>query len=171
MLKRFGLPAAVLVAASSILSASSPTFWTVSTQADFLKGDVTDLSIDADGRVFLGPPTTQLAETSAPFLWTLVAGADGTLYAGTGNEGKVLKLGRDGKTSEFFDAPEMEIHALASAPNGGLYVASSPDGKIYRVSADGKSTTFFDPEDKYIWALAVASDGTVFAATGQKGNI
>src|SRR6516225_3792062 len=169
--KRFGLLAAVVVAASTILSASTATFWTVSTQADFLKGDVTDLSIDADGRVFLGPPTTQLAETSAPFLWTLVAGADGTLYAGTGNEGKVLKLGRDGKTSEFFDAPEMEIHALASAPNGGLYVASSPDGKIYRVSADGKSTTFFDPEDKYIWALATAPDGTLFAATGQKGNI
>jgi hypothetical protein len=154
-----------------MLSASTPTFWTVSTQADFLKGDVTDLSIDADGRVFLGPSTAQLAETSAPFLWTLVAGPDGTLFAGTGNEGKVLKLGRDGKTSDFFDAPEMEVHALAPAPNGGLYVGSSPDGKIYRVGADGKSTTFFDPEDKYIWALAVAPDGTVFAATGQKGNI
>ena len=171
MLKRFGLPAAVVVAASAILTASTPTFWTVSTQADFLKGDVTNLSIDADGRVFLGPSTTQLAETSAPFLWTLLAGPDGALYAGTGNEGKVLKLGRDGKTSEFFDAAEMEIHALAVAPNGGLYVGSSPDGKIYRVDAAGKSTTFFDPEDKYIWALAVASDGTVFAATGQKGNI
>jgi hypothetical protein len=171
MLNRLGVPAALVLAASAILSASTPTFWTVSTQADFLKGDVTNLSIDADGRVFLGPSTTQLAESSAPFLWTLVAGPDGALYAGTGNEGKVLKLGRDGKTSEFFDAPEMEIHALAAAPNGGLYVGSSPDGKIYRVDAGGKSTTFFDPEDKYIWALAVAADGTVFAATGQKGNI
>ncbi len=171
MLKRFGAPAAAVLAASTVLSASVPTFWTVSTQADFLKGDVTNLSIDADGRVVLGPETTQLAETSAPFLWTLVAGADGALFAGTGNEGKVLKIARDGKTSEFFDAPEMEIHALAPAPNGGLYVGSSPDGKIYHVTADGKSTTFFDPEDKYIWALATASDGTLFAATGQKGNI
>jgi sugar lactone lactonase YvrE len=171
MLKRFGPPAAFVLAASTLLFASTPTFWTVSTQADFLKGDVTNLSIDADGRVFLGPATSQLTETSAPFLWTLVAGPDGSLYAGTGNEGKVLKIGRDGKTTDFFVAPEMEIHALAPAPNGGLYVASSPDGKIYRVSADGTSTPFFDPEDKYIWALAVAPDGTVFAATGQKGNI
>jgi len=105
MLRRFGLPAAIAVAASTILSASTPTFWTVSTQADFLKGDVTNLSIDADGRVFLGPETSQIAETSAPFLWTLVPGADGALFAGSGNEGKVLKLGRDGKTSDFFDAP------------------------------------------------------------------
>src|SRR6476661_6919056 len=121
MLTRFGLPAAMLVAASVILSASTPTFWTVSTQTDFLKGDVTNLSIDADGRVFLGPATSQVAETSAPFLWTLVQGGDGSLFAGTGNEGKVLKIARDGKTSEFFDAPEIEVHALAPAPNGALY--------------------------------------------------
>src|SRR5215831_2867474 len=171
MLKRFGLPAAVTVAATTLLSASTPTFWTVSTQTDFLKGDVENLSIDSDGRVFLGPAATQIAETSAPFLWTLVAGADGTLWAGSGNEGQVLRIGRDGKTSTFFDAQEMEVHAIAPAPGGGLYVATSPDGKIYQVGADGTSKTFFDPDDKYIWALAVAPDGAVFAATGEKGNI
>jgi hypothetical protein len=158
-------------AASTILLASTPTFWTVSTQADFLKGDVENLSIDSDGRVVLGPVTAQVAETSAPFLWTVLAGADGTLWAGTGNEGQVLKIARDGKTSTFFDAGEMEVHALAPAPNGGLFVATSPDGRIYEVAADGTSKTFFDPDDKYIWSLAVAPDGALFAATGEKGNI
>src|SRR5687767_11230640 len=136
------------------LTAASPTFWTVSSQADFLKGDVEDLSIDSDGRVFLGPAVSVLAETSAPFLWSIVPGSDGTIWAGSGNEGKVLKLGRDGKVSTFFDATELEVHAIAPAPNGGLYVATSPDGKIYSVAADGTSKVHFDPEDKYIWALA-----------------
>jgi len=163
--------AGVLTAASALLSASAPTFWTVATQADFLKGDVENLSIDSDGRVFLGPATSQVAETSAPFLWTVLAGPDGTLWAGTGNEGQVLKIARDGKTSTFFDSSEMEVHAIAQAPGGGLYVATSPDGKIYQVASDGTSKTFFDPDDKYIWALAVGSDGAVFAATGEKGNI
>ncbi len=171
MLKRIALPAAAVLAASAFLSASTATFWTVSTQADFLKGDVENLSIDSDGRVFLGPATTQVAETSAPFLWTLLAGPDGTLWAGSGNEGQVLKIARDGKTSTFFDAQEMEVHAIAPAPGGGLYVATSPDGKIYLVGADGSAKTFFDPDDKYIWALAVAPDGALFAATGEKGNI
>jgi len=168
---RLVLLAAVLAAASGILSASAPTFWTVATQADFLKGDVDNLSIDSEGRVFLGPATTQIAETSAPFLWTVLAGRDGIMWAGTGNEGQVLKIARDGKTSTFFDASEMEVHALAPAPNGGLYVGTSPEGKIYQVAADGTAKTFFDPEDKYIWALATAADGAVFAATGEKGNI
>ena len=153
------------------LVAATPTFWTVSSQADFLKGDVEDLSIDSDGRMFLGPAASVLGETSAPFLWSIVAGADGTLWAGSGNEGKVLKIARDGKVTTFFDAPELEVHAIAAAPQGGLYVATSPDGKIYAVAADGTSKTFFDPEDKYIWALATDASGNVFAATGDKGVI
>jgi hypothetical protein len=71
----------------------------------------------------------------------------------------------------FFDASELEVHALAAAPNGGLLVGTSPDGRIYQVAADGTSKTFFDPEDKYIWALAVDKSGNVFAATGDKGVI
>ena len=172
IIRRFArfLGAAVLAASASLLAAT-PTFWTVSTQADFLKGDVEDLSIDSDGRMFPGPSASLLAETAAPFLWTVVAGPDGALWAGSGNEGQVLKVGKDGKLSTFFDAPELEVHALAPAPNGGLYVGTSPDGKVYQVAADGKSKTFFDPEDKYIWALAVDKSGNVFAATGDKGVI
>ena len=154
-----------------VVSAASPEFWTVATQAEFLKGDVEDLSIDSDGRVFLGPSPALVAETAAPFLWTVLALPDGTLFAGSGNEGKVLRVGRDGKMSTFFDAAELEVHAIAPAPGGGLYVATSPDGKIYQVAPDGTSKTFFDPDDKYIWALAVDGAGNVFAATGDKGVI
>src|SRR6187402_987112 len=171
MYKRIGVAVVAAWAASAVLLASTPTFWTVSTQADLLKGDVDNLSIDSDGRVFLGPVTTQVAETSAPFLWTVLAGADGSLWAGTGNQGQVLKITRAGQTSTFFDAAEMEVHALAPAPAGGLYVATSPDGKIYQVAADGTSKSFFDPDDKYIWALATDASGNVFAATGDKGVI
>lgn len=151
--------------------AASPTFWTVSTQSDFLKGDVEDLSIDSDGRVFLGPTASVVAETAAPFLWTVLTGTDGTIWAGSGNEGQVLKVTPDGRRTTFFDAPELEVHALAAAPGGGLYVGTAPEGKIYHVAADGTARTFFDPQDKYIWALAVDRGGNVFAATGDKGVI
>jgi hypothetical protein len=169
--RRAGVCAAAFAIACASLAAAVPTFWTVSTQTDFLKGDVEDISIDSDGRVFLGPSTTLVAETAAPFIWTMVAGADGTLWAGTGNEGKVLKIGKDGKSTTFFDSAELEVHAIAPAPSGGLYVATSPEGRIYHVAADGASRTLFDPEDKYIWALAVDKSGAVFAATGDKGVI
>jgi hypothetical protein len=170
-IRRLAATLAITTAISAAVAASTPTFWTVSTQSDFLKGDVEDLSIDSDGRMFPGPSTSLVAETAAPFLWTVVSTPDGSLWAGSGNEGLVFKVGKDGKLSKFFDASELEVHALAAAPNGGLYVGTSPDGKIYQVAADGTSKTFFDPEDKYIWALAVDRSGNVFAATGDKGVI
>ena len=170
-LTAFSVTLVLAALAGALLLAATPTFWTISTQTDFLKGDVTDLSIDSDGRVFLGPSAAVVAETAAPFLWSIVAGADGTVWAGSGNEGKVLKVDKDGKITTVLDAAELEVHALAAAPGGGVYAATSPDGKIYAITADGSSRTLFDPEDKYIWALAVDKSGNVFAATGDKGVI
>ena len=151
--------------------AASPTFWTVASQSEFLRGDVEGLSIDSEGRVVLGPATSVVGETSAPFLWTLLPAADGAIWVGSGNEGKVLRVGSDGRVTTFFDSGELEVHALAPAPNGGLYVGTSPDGRIYHVAADGTSKTLFDPDDKYIWSLAVDRSGNLFAATGNKGTI
>ena len=153
------------------LHASAPKFFQAATQNDFLKGDVENLSIDNHGQLTLGPVTELVYETSAPFLWSMVAAPDGTLFIGTGNEGKVFRVDPQGKGSLFFDSTELEAHALALAPNGGLYVGTSPDGKIYKVDRGGTATTFFSGDDKYIWALAVDGKGNVYAGTGDKGVI
>jgi hypothetical protein len=165
--------AAVTVAALSLtpIHASTPKFFQVDTQAAFLRGEVENLSIDVNGRLVLGPATELVYETTAPFLWSMLATNDGTLFVGTGNEGKVFRIDADGHGSLFFDSAELEVHALAPAPDGGVYVATSPGGKIYKVTRDGAATTFFDPDEKYIWALAVDAKGNVFAGTGEKGVI
>ena len=160
---------AVLLAAASL--SAGPGFWQAATQADFLRGDVDQLSIDEHGRLMLGPELTRVHDAGAPFVWAAVTGADGTLFLGTGNDGKVLRVEPNGKSSVFYDSTEMEVHALAPAPNGGLYAATSPDGRIYRLDAKGQATPFFDPDEKYIWSLAVDREGNVFAGTGDKGAV
>jgi WD40 repeat protein len=162
------LAVAILVAATSL--SAGPGFWQAATQADFLRGDVEQLSIDEHGRLTLGPELTRVHDVGAPFVWTAIAGADGAIYLGTGNDGKIIKI-ESGKPSVFYDSAEMEVHALAAAPNGGLFAATSPDGRIYRLDAKGQATPFFDPDDKYIWSLAVDRDGNVFAGTGDKGTV
>lgn len=168
---RLCVAALVLCLSATVIHAAMPTFWQVSTEADFLKGEVENLAVDSFGRLMLGPTATPLYESTAPFLWTVVTGADGSIYAGSGNEGIVYRIDGSGKGTPFFDAEELEVHAMAPAPGGGLYVATSPDGKIYRVDANGKGTVFFDPPDRYIWSLAVDRTGNVYAATGDKGVI
>jgi sugar lactone lactonase YvrE len=165
------LAAAAVIALALPLHASSAKFFVAGTQADFLKGDVENLSIDSRGELSLGPAAELIYESAAPFLWTVVAQPDGSLFVGSGNEGKVFKIDAQGRGSMFFDSTELEVHALVPAPNGGLYVGTSPDGKIYLVDRDGSSKTFFTADDKYIWALAVDAKGNLYAGTGDKGVI
>jgi hypothetical protein len=165
------LTASCVLLTAVLARGASATFWTVATQAEFLKGDAASISIDSDGRLALGPAVEQIAETSAPVLWSLVAAGDGGFFAGSGNEGKVFRIERDGRTRVFFDAGELQVHALTAAPNGALYAGTSPDGKVYRIGADGTATVFFDPDDKYIWALATDTRGILYVATGERGVI
>lgn len=165
------LALAIALAAAVALQASSPKFFQVDSQADFLKGDVSNLSIDSRGQLLLGPATELVYETAAPFLWSVVPGSDGSIFIGTGNDGRVFKVDPQGKGASFFDSAELEVHALAAAPDGGLYVGSSPDGKIYKVDRSGSATTFFEPGEKYIWSLATDARGNLYAATGEKGVI
>lgn len=151
--------------------ASSPKFFTAGTQNDFLKGEVENLSIDSRGQLLLGAATEVVYETASPFIWAIVPGSDGSLFVGTGNEGRVFKIDAQGQGTSFFDAAELEAHALAPAPDGGLYVATSPDGKIYKLDRGGKPTTFFEPGERYIWALATDAKGFLYAATGEKGVV
>ena len=168
---RVALALAVVCAGVSLVYAANPTFWQVSNEAEFAKGDVENLSIDSYGRLTLGPSTTSIYDASAPFLWSMITAPDGSMYIGSGNEGQVYRIDSSGKGSVFFDAEELEVHALAIAPGGGLYAATSPDGKIYKIDASGKSSVLFDPPDKYVWGLVVDKAGNVFAATGDKGVV
>ena len=61
------------------LQAALPTFWQVSSEAEFLQGEVENLAIDSYGRLTLGPAVSTVYESSAPFLWTLVSAPDGSV--------------------------------------------------------------------------------------------
>lgn len=164
--------AVLLLVALSSTRAASPVFWQVSTQADFLEGEVVEnLAIDGNGRLVLGPSAALVLASSAPFIWDVEEDDAGNVLLGTGNDGQVIRVDREGKTSVLYDAAELEVHALARAADGALLAATSPDGRIVKIAKDGTETTFFDPEDKYLWALAVAADGTVYAGTGDKGLV
>ncbi|MEQ1761158.1 MAG: hypothetical protein ABL986_22850 [Vicinamibacterales bacterium] len=171
LLRRLSAAVALCLFAGLAVHAAGPTFWQISTEAELLRGEVDNLSIDSYGRLTLGPSTAEVYASTAPFLWTMVQGPDGGSYIGSGNEGQVLRVDAAGAGRVFFDADELEVHALAFAPDGNLYVGTSPDGKIYKVTPAGTGTVFFDPPDRYIWSLAIDRAGNVIAGTGDKGVV
>jgi hypothetical protein len=162
--------AGALAAAAQAAGAAQPQFWRLEDPRDFLDGDTEGLSVDSDGQVRLAPAVRTLHDPEAPYVWSVARDGKGRVFAGTGNEGKVFAIA-DGKGSLFFDAGELEVHALAWGPDGRLYVGTAPDGKVYAVDAAGKSETFFDPSEKYVWALVFDQAGRLLVATGADGKV
>ena len=149
---------------------AQPQFWRIEGARDFLEGTTEGISVDSQGRARLGLASSVVQDTEAPYVWCLAWDGKGALYAGTGNDGRVFKI-ESGVSRLFFDAPELEVHALAIGPDGRLFVATSPDGKVYAVDASGSKTTFFDPSEKYLWALAFDPAGNLLVATGAEAKI
>jgi hypothetical protein len=164
---------AVLVGVAAVASLSAgPQFWRAATQADFLKGELDQLAVDEHGRLMLGPGLTRVFDAAVPFVWTAVPGPGGTVYLGTGNDGKVFRVEAGGRGAVFYDAPELQVHAVLPRPDGSVLVATSPDGRVYRVDASGAAREFFDPDEKYIWALAADDSGRIYVAAGDpKGRV
>lgn len=160
------------VAVAAVSLTAGPKSWRAATQPEFLKGDLEQVSVDEHGRLTLGPAITRVFDAGVPFVWTAVSGPNGATFLGTGNDGKVFRVDAEGHGSVFYDAPELEVHALAPAPDGGLFVGTSPDGRVYKVDAQGVAQSFFDPAEKYIWAMATDSAGRLIVATGDpKGHV
>lgn len=137
---------------------------------DFLDGDIEGLSVDSSGRLSLAPATTSGPDLGSPAVWAVAVDPQGTVYAGTGNAGKILKIEKQ-KSETFFDSLEAEVQALTFGPDGRLYAATNPEGKVYAIDKAGKSSVYFDPAERYIWALAFDKEGQLWVATGGEGKI
>src|SRR5262245_40026777 len=168
-----GLRSLVILAILGVVPA-----WAVSTQtwknrnrSDREQGDLKGVSLGVDGTLTLGPALETLSTSNEPYFWSVARDSKGTIYAGSGGEGRVYRLARGGKLEVFFDSPEVEVHALAVDQRDNLYVGTSPRGKIYRVSPAGKSEEFFSPGETYIWSILIDGKGNVFAGTGTQGKI
>jgi sugar lactone lactonase YvrE len=168
-------PVILLMVCAAVAAASSTQIWEQKTVEDFEKGETSGVSITTEGRLELSPPFDLLFETGDPYVWALAQDSRGRVFVAGGNEGKVyvysMAAAGRGTGSVFFQAKEIEVHALAVDAADNLYVGSSPDGKVYRVTPDGASSVFFEPKSKYIWSLTFDKKGNLYVGTGDKGEL
>ena len=165
-----GLVVAIVLGAVSAF-AGEPIVWSIGSRADLLKGEAHGISISDTGVVTLAPRAVEIFNTEQAYVWWTAIDAAGNVYLGTGHDGKLFRVGADGKGALFFKASELDVTALAIAKDGAVFAATSPDGKVYRVTPDGKADVYFDPSDKYIWSLAILDDGSLAVGTGDNGKL
>jgi hypothetical protein len=165
--------AAIVILAALValpLRAAAPQFWRLEGARPFLEGETVGLSLDSDGRVRLGAAPRALFDPEAPSAWSVARDARGVLYVGTGHDGRVVRV-EGTKGSPWYDADELEVHAVAVGPDGRVYAGTSPDGAVYAIDAEGRAVRFFDPPETFIWALAFDRSGALLVATGGEGRV
>jgi hypothetical protein len=169
----------ILFAGSALLALSSvPVAQAVNTApvdqdtfAEFSPGEFDNVSLTSEGHLELAPAMTNTADVTDPVVWAAVQDAQGNVFFGTGNQGKIFKLTPKGELSVFFAPNEVMVHALALDGKGRLYAATSPNGRVYRLEADGRAEVFCAPGETYIWAMTFGKDGALYLATGNHGKI
>src|SRR5882762_2961170 len=93
--------------------AGQPVVWETSSRAELLKGDARGISISDTGVLTLAPNVVEVFSTEQAFVWSSAIDSLGNIYLGTGHDGKIFRVGADGRGSLLYDAAELDITALA----------------------------------------------------------
>jgi hypothetical protein len=160
----------LLAALAPALFASGTTAWEMNSYSDFIRGRFQGISLSREGRITLAPKIETVFSSDQPVIWSLAEAPDGSLYAATGNRGRVYRIDRSGKSSLVWTAPEPEVFAIAVDHSGVVYAGTSPDGKVYRIE-NGSATEYFAPHARYIWSLALGPDGALYVGSGDQGKV
>ena len=106
------------------------------------------------------------------YVWAIVRGRGGRLYAATGPEGKVFAIDVEAadKGEAIFEADKLakNILSLARSRDGLLYAGTDEKGLVVEIDPREKSSrVILDADEKEIAALVVGEAGGLYAATSE----
>ena len=163
---------AIFCFAVNITIAVTTSVWEQSTYKDFSSGKPKNVSLTSKNEIMLSRSLDKIEGTIPESrIWCIIQDSVGNIYAGTGDNGRIYKITKEGQISLLFDSPETDIISLAIDVNDNLFAGSSPDGIIYKISPGRVPETFFKSEEKYIWSLVFDKSGNLYAGTGIAGKL
>jgi hypothetical protein len=150
--------------------------------ADTHENAVNALVVDRAGAVFAATTSNKiykLTQGKADVFATL-SGVDsvfalavdkaGVLYAGTGSDGKVMRVAPGDASTVYFDTDEPFVVALAAADDGALYAGTSGKALLYRITAAGRATVLYDFPGQDVHAIALGANRTVWAVANEESG-
>src|SRR4051812_40695198 len=105
----------------SAARAGEPMLWELNSRAELLKGEARGVSVTDTGVLMLAPRFAQLFNTEQAYIWSSAVDQAGNVYLGTGHDGRLFRVSPDGSGALLYDAPELDVTALAIGRDGALY--------------------------------------------------
>ncbi len=101
----------------------------------------------------------------------LALGENGSVYAGTGPGGTVVKIDAKGNGKVFCETGESYVWSLAvEEREGSLIAGTGPKGRVLRISPAGKASVFYSTKQEHVLCVAVGPEG-VYAGTDKGGLV
>ncbi len=103
----------------------------------------------------------------------LALGADGSVYAGTGPAGQVVRIAAAGQDAKVV-AEDLDSYVWSLAVNEEtktIYAGTGPKGRIYQVTPEGKGSVFYTTKQEHILCLARTEQGHRYAGTDKGGLV
>jgi hypothetical protein len=160
-----------LLFSENFLQATRPDRWTISTQAQFLEGELNGVSVTSDGKLVLAPALKLITDTGEAYIYATIVDRTGDLYLGSGNNGKIFRITPAGEQTLWTTMDRPGVYALAVDSQNQIYAANGPNAKVYRLNGQGQPKLFFDPQQHYIWSLLVDKANNLLVGTGPNGVI
>jgi len=115
--------------------------------------------------------TRVLAELAGLQVQSIALDAAGAVYAATAPDGKVFKIGADGRSQVFYDPKAKYIWSIAFDKSGNLFVATGDSGEIHKVNPQGQGAVFAKTDEEHARAMAIDAAGNVIVGTEPSGLI
>lgn len=148
--------------------------------ADTKENAVSALVVDKKGAVYAATTGNKIYRVSAgkaevfatlpdtDSVFALAVDPSGTaLYAGTGSDGRVVRIDASGAPSTYFKTDSPFVVSLAVADDGVVYAGTSSKGLLYRITAPGRATVLYDFRAEDVHAIAVGPNQTVWAIVNE----
>jgi hypothetical protein len=152
------------------------SFWVHQAESDFRRGTFDKVVATNHGDLKLSRAITLLLEQDprVSAVYALAEMPDGTIYAGTGPQGVLLKIDEGNVTTALTVPETTSIFSLLVDKDGQLLIGTGGQtGKVLRLEGDDRQPTVVFQSDgaQYIWAIQQTPDGNIYAATGPQGRL
>ena len=106
----------------------------------------------------------------ARYVWAMVRGPQGQVYAATGIEGQLYVIEADGKGGKVLaHVKPKNLLCLAYGPDDRLYAGTDEDGLVYRINpvnpAAGSLYVMYDAKEAEISDLVIDLQGNIYVST------
>jgi len=164
------MPVVLILIGAGVAAAAGPVFWDSPERIAFTDGEFEGAGLDLDGSLVAGLAADVVLADSSLVLWTAAAGGDGTVWAGSGHEGRVWRIDKKGAATLLAELPAEEVFTLL--PDGDdLLAGCGPGGQVFRIAPDGEFELVGTVPGGYAWDLERAPDGTIYVATGSPAGV